>query len=590
MKQDWIDIGPIDELPEGQPALRKDEAGHRFACVRKGGEVHALDDRCPHQGYPLSQGSVREGVLTCEWHNWKFDVATGGCSFGGEPVRRFPTRVEGGRVYLNRAINPGAEARRLIAGLREALSRDEMGRALREALRIGQLGIGGPEGEGLGKLSVSFEVLARDGADRAEYGFDHGLAVLADLVSWVERGWVPPEEAFVAAAHAIAEPSLHLGPRAKRVVKGGAQAVLMSMGGFERPEPAKIALALFAERRDEAETRVRELTESNGAIGVRQALLPFVAHHLYDYGHGAIFLAKAGELADRFPSVAEEVLASAAVMLSWATADTSLPPWSATRAGLERADEIVKNAAFAEAGAPLEVREREAYEAEVLSGERQAVEATVRHLGRGVDGRGLLQAIGHAAAVRLGRFDSSWERRLDAEVSVLDVTHAVTFTESAIALLGAVGDPAPVREAARLAVLAAGFVGKIRRADAEARAAEAPRASGHGSLLEAVEARDLERALGLAGGLEAADRQKVYVDIAPFAAFDAAVRPIFYAHTVKTSEALRRLEAADPTADGAYLRALLTYLVPRRPENRVRRNAEVARRFLRDGRPPEGLY
>jgi hypothetical protein len=277
-------------------------------------------------------------------------------------------------------------------------------------------------------------------------------------------------------------------------------------------------------------------------------------------------------------------------MLSWATADTSLPPWSATRAGLERADEIVKNAAFAGAGAPLEVREREAYEAEVLSGERQAVEATVRHLGRGVDGRGLLQAIGHAAAVRLGRFDSSWERRLDAEVSVLDVTHAVTFTESAIALLGAVGDPAPVREAARLAVLAAGFVGKIRRADAEARAAEAPRASGHGSLLEAVEARDLERALGLAGGLEAADRQKVYVDVAPFAAFDAAVRPIFYAHTVKTSEALRRLEAADPTADGAYLRALLTYLVPRRPENRVRRSAEVARRFLRDGRPPEGLY
>jgi hypothetical protein len=80
------------------------------------------------------------------------------------------------------------------------------------------------------------------------------------------------------------------------------------------------------------------------------------------------------------------------------------------------------------------------------------------------------------------------------------------------------------------------------------------------------------------------------VDIAPFAAFDAGVRPIFYAHTVKTSEALRRLEAADPTADGAYLRALLTYLVPRRPENRVRRSAEVARRFLRDGRPPEGLY
>jgi hypothetical protein len=68
------------------------------------------------------------------------------------------------------------------------------------------------------------------------------------------------------------------------------------------------------------------------------------------------------------------------------------------------------------------------------------------------------------------------------------------------------------------------------------------------------------------------------------------VRPIFYAHTVKNSEALRRLEAADPEADGAYLRALVAYLVPRRPERRFARVAHVARRFLSDGRPPEGLY
>jgi hypothetical protein len=37
--------------------------------------VHAFDDKCPHQGYPLSQGTVAGCVLTCQWHNWKFDLA-----------------------------------------------------------------------------------------------------------------------------------------------------------------------------------------------------------------------------------------------------------------------------------------------------------------------------------------------------------------------------------------------------------------------------------------------------------------------------------------------------------------------------------
>src|SRR5262245_29877045 len=141
MNPKWIDLGPTSDLPDGKPTLRKGD-GHRFVCVRKGEEVHALDDRCPHQGYPLSQGSVRDGVLTCEWHNWKFDLASGGCIFGGEPVRRYATMVEAGRLLVNAAVDTPAEARRLVAGLRAAVREDEPSRALREALRLGALGIG----------------------------------------------------------------------------------------------------------------------------------------------------------------------------------------------------------------------------------------------------------------------------------------------------------------------------------------------------------------------------------------------------------------------------------------------------------------
>ncbi|WP_437280347.1 Rieske (2Fe-2S) protein [Sorangium sp. So ce375] len=609
MKSDWIDLGPLSEFPAEEPVLRKDDAGRRFACVLRGGEVHALDDRCPHQGYPLSQGTLRGGVLTCAWHNWKFELASGACSFGGEPVRRYATRVDGGRVLLNRAVDTAAEVRRLVAGLREAILRDEPARALREGLRLGALGLHRGE-TGLGSLHLAFEVLAKDGAERAEYGFDHGLALLADLCSWVERGWVPAEEAFVVAAHAIGEASARLGPRGKGAGKVGAGSPLARIADFELDEPAKVSEALAAERRDEAEARMRELVEIRGAAGARRALLPFVSQHLYDYGHGAIFLSKALELAARFSSAADEVLAASTVQLAWATADTSLPPFAATRAALARLADVPlpvpdgaggaarsdaagpREAGPGAAGAPpLDRAERAAFEADVLAGEQPAVEATVRWLARGAGPLALLGAIGHAAAVRLARFDSAWEARLDAEVGVLDVTHAVTFAEAAAAL----GREALPREAAQLAVLAAGFVGKLRKADAAAPRPPQPpqppreRAPG-GGLLQAVEARNLGAALAIARELDAAGRRRAFAELAPFAAFDAAVRPIFTAHAVKTLEALERLESSDPQPDGAYLAALLTHVVPVRREVSARRIAAVARKFMSDGRPPEGLY
>ncbi|XYI00208.1 Rieske 2Fe-2S domain-containing protein [Sorangium sp. So ce1128] len=604
MKSDWIDLGPLSEFPTEEPVLRKDDAGRRFACVLRGGEVHALDDRCPHQGYPLSQGAVRGGVLTCAWHNWKFDIATGACAFGGEPVRRYATRVDSGRVLLNRAVDTAAEVRRLVAGLREAIRRDEPARALREGLRLGALGLHREE-TGLGSLHLAFEVLAKDGAERAEYGFDHGLALLADLCTWIERGWVPAEEAFVVAAHAIGEASARLGPRGKGPGRAGGRSPLARIADFELDEPEKVSEALAAERRDEAEARMRELVEVRGAAGARRALMPFVAQHLHDYGHGAIFLAKALELAGRFSAAADEVLAASTVQLAWATADTSLPPFAATRAALARVAELPLSGpegaaasaasayprAAAPAGlspAPLDPAERAAFEAEVLAGERPAVEATVRWLARGAGPLALLGAIGHAAALRLARFDPAWEQRLDAEVGVLDVTHAVTFAEAAAAL----GRESLPREAAQLAVLAAGFVGKLRAADVAHAAAPpgaAARAPG-GTLLQAATARDVGGALAIARELDAGGRRRAFAELAPFAAFDAAVRPIFTAHAVKTLEALQRLESSDPQPDGAYLEALLTYLVPVRRELHARRIAAVARKFMSDGRPPEGLY
>jgi nitrite reductase/ring-hydroxylating ferredoxin subunit len=581
MKATSSDLGPLTSFPDGELALRKDAAGRRYACFRQGDTVHVLDDLCPHQGYPLSQGCVRGGVLTCAWHNWKFDLATGDNLFGGEPVRRYPVRIEDGSVHLDVSVDRGAEARRLTASLRQALAGNETARALREGLRLGALGIA-PAGARLAPLGLAFELLALDGAERAEYGFDHPLAMLADLASWVERGWLGAEEAFVQAARAVGEGSLHLSSRSgpRPFAPADARAVLARAAEAGDTEPSRVVEALATERRDEAEALVRSLVEARGAGGAVPALLPFVSRHLYDYGHGAIYLAKALELGRRFPAAAVELMASLTVSLGWATADSALPPFAATREAIGQAGEIdgaVRDAAG--------LADRRAFEAEVLAGERPAVRAALAALRAGAGVPAILRAVAHAAAVRVRRFDAAWERRLDAEVNVLDVTHVVTFAEAALTLCSL--PDASARDAARLAVIGAGFVGKLRHGDA---ADPVAATTAEGSLLEAVTARDPGRALAVAATLDPAARRAAYREIAPFAALDAAVRPIFYAHTVKMTEALHRLDEGDPEADGAYLDALIVFMVPRRPETNPRRTAAVARKFLADGRPPEGLF
>lgn len=100
-------------------------------------------------------------MLTCEWHNWKLDPTAGGCLFGGEPVRRYLTLVENGRVKLDRTLDHTKEATRLEAGLRAALVDDDASRALREGLRLGEHRRGAPALEPLG---AAFAVLAEDGA------------------------------------------------------------------------------------------------------------------------------------------------------------------------------------------------------------------------------------------------------------------------------------------------------------------------------------------------------------------------------------------------------------------------------------------
>jgi nitrite reductase/ring-hydroxylating ferredoxin subunit len=105
---DWIDLGPLDDLPEGRPALRTGEGQGTpvpLAVVRRGARVDAFVGACAHVGGPLAEGTVEEvrgsECIVCPWHGSAFDLESGEPRRGpaSSAQERLEIRYEAGRVF-----------------------------------------------------------------------------------------------------------------------------------------------------------------------------------------------------------------------------------------------------------------------------------------------------------------------------------------------------------------------------------------------------------------------------------------------------------------------------------------------------------
>ena len=96
----WHLALPVAEL-EKQPVKMKRIGGRQIAFFMTPDGVRACDNRCPHEGYPLSEGSLSSGcILTCNWHNWKFNLESGDNLFGGDRLRTYPVELRGTELWV----------------------------------------------------------------------------------------------------------------------------------------------------------------------------------------------------------------------------------------------------------------------------------------------------------------------------------------------------------------------------------------------------------------------------------------------------------------------------------------------------------
>ncbi len=136
----FVRAGTLEELRSKGRLLV--HGPHRpILVVEEQDRVYALDNRCPHMGFPLDRGSVEDGILTCHWHHARFDLASG-CTFDlwADDVPTCPVEVRGGEVWVGVEFDRPGPAAYWRQRLHEGMAHN-LGLVIAKALQ-GQLAAG----------------------------------------------------------------------------------------------------------------------------------------------------------------------------------------------------------------------------------------------------------------------------------------------------------------------------------------------------------------------------------------------------------------------------------------------------------------
>lgn len=308
-----VRVGPLDgmESPTVVSGGR-----HGIAVFLSDGKPFAVDNRCPHMGFPLHKGSVRDGILTCHWHHARFDLESGG-TFDpfADDVRVYPTVVEDGIVYVD--ITPREEdwQSRWKERLRDGMEQNLNLLMVKAVLALHEGGVDAGEIVAVGGVF---------GARYRDAGWASGQTILAAMANMLPH--LAPEDQVLALYHGLVNVANDCAGRPPhfRLDRLPTNAIA--------PQRLKTWFRSFVEVRDRDGAERALLTAIDA--GMQPALLADMllaagTDHLFlNGGHTLDFINKACEMLDRIGwQHAEEILPSVIPNLTNATRSEELNNW-----------------------------------------------------------------------------------------------------------------------------------------------------------------------------------------------------------------------------------------------------------------------
>ena len=183
--------GTIEELKsKGRLVVR---GAHRpILVVEDQGRIFALDNRCPHMGFPLDRGSIEDGILTCHWHHARFDLASG-CTFDlwADDVPTCAVELRGDEVWVQTEFGHSDAAAYWRQRLEQGMAHN-LGLVIAKAIQ-GQLAAGVSPIE-IVRQAALFGARNRD-------GWGTGMTILTALGNLLAI--LPEEEIYLALFHGV---------------------------------------------------------------------------------------------------------------------------------------------------------------------------------------------------------------------------------------------------------------------------------------------------------------------------------------------------------------------------------------------------
>lgn len=305
----------VARIKEKGRLLVKDK-GRQVAIFANGDTYFACNNRCPHEGYPLIEASMDTGatdgdvkeakscIITCNWHNWKFDLSDGTNLMEGDNVRVYPTEVRGDDILVDiSGPSKDVQIQTALDNLHGSFARHEYGRMAREIARLHKAGADMD-------LAVKKSLLWVN--DQLEYGMTHAHAATAE---WLILYDIQKDKDRARALAAITESVGHLAWDTQR------EDDYPYADAAKQYEPEVLKAAIEDEKEQVASSQIKAaFAEGLGFKDLEPLIAEAVFSHYRDFGHSAIYLEKTRSLIERFGSEVELPMLLSyvrAVVVSW---------------------------------------------------------------------------------------------------------------------------------------------------------------------------------------------------------------------------------------------------------------------------------